>query len=93
LKGEEYKMSLLKRRLNDLWQRQAATIEVPHLWPCQSTEQMLVTITEPMKISGTVLGPGRYAFRPLDPCAASSSVLILNEDETKLLATVSANFN
>jgi hypothetical protein len=54
---------------------------------------MLVTITEPMKISGTVLGPGRYAFRPLDPCAASSSVLILNEDETKLLATVSANFN
>ena len=86
-------MSQLKQRFTNLWQRQATTPGARRPWPCQFSDQMLVTITEPMKISGTVLGPGRYAFRPLDPCAASSSVLILNEDETKLLATVSANFN
>jgi hypothetical protein len=89
-------MSELKQRLTNLWQREATTSDASRPLPSQFSEQMLVTITKPMKISGTLLGPGRYAFRPLDSGAEGNFVQILNEDQTRLFATVSnlsANLN
>jgi hypothetical protein len=51
---------------------------------------MLVSISEPMRISGTVLLPGRYAFLLLEHGAEHNLVQIFNEDQTKLFATLSA---
>jgi hypothetical protein len=87
-------MDRLKRRLNDLWRRETAALSPPHPWPIQFPDvKMLVTICEPMKISGMVLLPGRYVFRPLDPGTDRSPVQIFNDDQTRLLATVTPGPN
>jgi hypothetical protein len=87
-------MDILKRRLNDLWRRETAAPSPPHPWPVQCPDsKIIVTICEPMKISGTVLLPGRYAFRPLDPGTERSAVQIFNEDQTRLFATVAPGPN
>lgn len=81
-------MSEIKRRLTHLWRRTNAP-DPPRPWPPLEPEsKMLVTIIEPMKISGTVLSPGRYAFRLLHPGAARTLVQIFNEDQTSLVATL-----
>jgi hypothetical protein len=49
---------------------------------------MGVTFIEPMKISGTILLPGRYVFRLLDPGSARNYVEIFNEDQTRLVAEI-----
>jgi hypothetical protein len=82
-------MSILKRRLTDLWSRQTTAPNPPRPWPNQCPDRrMLVTISEPMKISGTVLLPGRYVFLLLDPRAERNLVQIFNEDQTRLIATI-----
>ena len=81
-------MDSLKQRLNDLWERHSTTPEGPSPMPANFADGMVVTIREPMKLSGTVLLPGRYAFRRLDPGAEHNLVQIFNEDQTTLMATV-----
>jgi len=49
---------------------------------------MGVTFREPMNISGTLLMPGRYVFRLLDPRTDRNQVEIFNEDQTKLIARI-----
>ena len=81
-------MSILKRRLTELWSRQTTAPHPPCPWPIQCPDsRMLVTISEPMRISGTVLPPGRYAFLLRDPRAECNLVQIFNEDQTRLVAT------
>ena len=83
-------MSFLKRRLTSLWQRQTTTPNPPRPRAGQFPDGMFVTIRAPIKISGTVLLPGRYAFRPLNPGAERTLVQIFNEDLTRLVATFPA---
>ena len=81
-------MSTLKRRLNSLWKRQTSVSEAPRPLPARFADRMVVTISEPMKLSGTVLLPGKYAFRMLDPGSEHNLVQIFNEDQTTLMATL-----
>lgn len=81
-------MGLLVQRLTDLWERPST----PPTPPCPEQDEipnrMGVTFREPMKISGTVLMPGRYVFRLLDPRAEHNHVEIFNDDQTKLIARI-----
>ncbi len=81
-------MGLLMQRLTDLWQRPAT----PPTPPCPEQNQiptrMGVTFREPMKISGTLLMPGRYVFRLLDASKDRNHVEVFNEDQTKLIARI-----
>ena len=86
-------MSIVKRRLTSLWRRQTTAPNPPRPWPGLFPDRMFVTISEPMKISGTVLLPGTYAFRPLDTGADRPLVQIFNEDQTRLVATFPAVSN
>ena len=83
-------MSNLKRRLTNLWRRQTTAPNHSRPWPGQSPDRIFVTLREPTKISGAVLLPGRYAFRPLDPGAEHTPVQIFSEDQMRLVATVPA---
>ncbi|MGD0222244.1 MAG: hypothetical protein ABSF71_07890 [Terriglobia bacterium] len=85
-------MDSLKRRLTDLWERQTTTSGPPRPspWPGELSDRMVVTISEPMKLSGTVLAPGKYAFLMLDSGAEHNLVQIFNEDQTKLIATLTS---
>ncbi|MGA9057131.1 MAG: hypothetical protein WB763_11530 [Terriglobia bacterium] len=83
-------MSLLKRSLTNLWRHQATTPNPPRPGPGQFPDRIVVSIREPMKISGTVLSSGRYVFRLLDPGAERDHVQIFNEDQTRLVATFTA---
>jgi hypothetical protein len=86
-------MSIVKRRLTRLWRRETTAPNPPRPWPGQFPDRIFVTISEPMKISGTVLLPGTYAFRPLDTGAERPLVQIFNEDQTRLVATFPAVSN
>lgn len=81
-------MDSLEERLTDLWQRQTKPSFPPDSEEEQSHDRMGVTVTEPMKISGTVLMPGHYVFRVPGPDEKPGQVEIFNEDETKLIATI-----
>ena len=84
-------MNIVKRRLTRLWRRQTTVPNPPRPWPIQYPDnRMLITISEPLKISGTLLLPGRYALRPLDPGAEHTLVHIFNEDQTRIVATLPA---
>lgn len=83
-------MSLLKQRLIHLWSHEAAAPNPPHPRPILYPDRIFLTIGEPLKMRETVLLPGRYAFRPLDPEAERTPVQIFNEDQTTLLATLTA---
>ena len=85
----EKKMSIVKQRLANLWRRQTIEPNPPRLWPNQYPDsRMVMTIREPMKISGTMLLPGRYACRPLNLGTQHSLVQIFNEDLTRLVVTL-----
>jgi len=86
-------MNIVKRRLTRLWRRETTAPNPPRPWPGQFPDRIFVTISEPMKISGTVLLPGTYAFRPLDTGADRPLVQIFNEDQTRLVATFPAVSN
>jgi hypothetical protein len=83
-------MSLLKQRLIHLWSHESAAPNPPRPWPILHPDRIFLTIGEPLKMRETVLLPGRYAFRPLDPEAERTSVQIFNEDQTMLVATLTA---
>ncbi len=66
-------MDILKSRLACIWERETA----PHRGSRSdgnSPTKMGVTFRRPMNISGTVLSPGRYEFRLLDPAATRKRV-------------------
>jgi len=87
-------MNIVKRRLTSLWRRQTTAPNPPRPWPIQYPDsRMLITISEPLKISGTLLLPGTYAFRPLDTGADRPLVQLFNEDQTRLVATFPAVSN
>jgi hypothetical protein len=81
-------MGLLMQRLTDLWERP----NTPPTPPCPEQDQiptrMGVTFREPMNISGTVLMPGRYVFRLLNPSTEPNHFEVFNEDQTKLIARI-----
>jgi hypothetical protein len=81
-------MGNLKRRLADLWGREAAA-PVPPI-PSSSTfrEGMVVTINRPINISGLLLLPGRYTFRALAANTDGGPIQIFNEAEARLIATL-----
>jgi hypothetical protein len=81
-------MSILKRRLIHLWRHQSTLPNPPHPWPAVYPDSIFVTLAEPMKISGTMLSPGRYEFRPLDPGAEHPLLQVFSEDHTTLVATL-----
>ena len=83
-------MSLLKRRLTNLWRHQTTTAIPLPPGPSQFTHRMVVTFREPMKISGTVLLPGRYVFRLLDLGTHRNVAQDFKEDSTELVATFTA---
>ncbi len=83
-------MSTLTRRLVHLWSHQSTAPTPPHPWPTLHPDRIFLTLGEPLKIRETVLLPGRYAFRPLDPAAEQTPVQIFNEDQTTLLATLAS---
>jgi len=83
-------MDPLEQRLNNLWVRQ--TTPSNHFEPEPEPEDfphiMGVTVKEPMKISGTMLMPGRYVFQLPDPGTQPNRVEIFNGDQTQLVANV-----
>jgi hypothetical protein len=81
-------MDPLEERLTDLWHRQAKPSLPPDSELEDSHDRMGVTVTEPMKISGTVLMPGHYVLRLPGPDVKPGQVEIFNEDETRLIATI-----
>jgi hypothetical protein len=83
-------MSILKRRLIRLWDRQSTAPTIPHLWPRPFPKQISVTLGGPTTISGTLLLRGRYEFRPLDPGAQRTPIQVFNADQTTLVATLAS---
>ena len=83
-------MSIVKRRLTRLWRRETTAPNPPRPWPGQFPDRIFVTISEPLKISGTLLLSGRYAFLLIDPGAEHTLVHIFNEDQTRIVATLPA---
>ncbi len=80
-------MSILKRRLINLWDRQTIAPFSAHPWPRDFHDQISVTLGVPTIISGTVLQAGRYEFRPLHRGVEHTPVQVFNADQTKLVAT------
>ena len=62
--------------------------EEPEPEPEDFPHIMGVTVKEPMKISGTMLMPGRYVFQLPDPGTQPNRVEIFNGDQTQLVANV-----
>ena len=81
-------MSRLKRRLIHLWCHQTTAPNPPRPWPTLYPDRIFLTVGEPLKICETVLLPGRYAFRPVDPGAERTPVQVFNEDQTTLVTTL-----
>ncbi len=79
-------MDLLKQRLTHLWMRQTPPAFPPQPEQSHIPYRMGVTVNEPMKISGTVLLPGRYVFRLLDPGTERNRVEIFEEDRARPVA-------
>jgi hypothetical protein len=81
-------MDLLKQRLTHLWLRQSTLPVAPYPEQGVFPNRMGVTSREPMYISGTMLLPGRYVFRLVDPGIERNHVEIFNEDRTRLVAEI-----
>ena len=86
----KWKMSILKRRLLHLWDCQTTAPIIPRPWPGHFAKKISVTLGGPTMISGTMLLPGRYEFRPLDPGAQQSPFQVFNADRTTLVATLAS---
>jgi hypothetical protein len=80
----------MMRPLINLWLRQTTTAIPPRPGQGQFSGRIVVTFREPMKISGTVLLPGRYVFRLQDLGTDRNVVQIFKEDPTDLVATFTA---
>jgi hypothetical protein len=48
----------------------------------------ILKLTEPMQIEGVLLQPGTYVFKLMDSMANRHVVRIMNEEETKVIATI-----
>ena len=83
-------MGPVKRRLNALWLEQNHLPLAGPARPDQLTAQMIVKVNEPLRIGRSALPPGTYVLRPSDAGENCTSAQILNEDQTKLIATISA---
>jgi hypothetical protein len=81
-------MDPLIQRLTDLWTRQDAPIFSLEPGQSQVPKKMGLTFIEPMKISGSMLLPGRYIFRLVDPGTERNRVEIFNDDQTRLVAEI-----
>ncbi len=51
-------------------------------------KKTILKLTEPMQIEGVLLQPGTYVFRLMDSMADRHIVRIMNEDETRVVATI-----
>jgi hypothetical protein len=51
---------------------------------------MFVKVKEPLRIGRSALPPGTYVLRLADAGENCNSAQILNEDQTELIATISA---
>lgn len=51
-------------------------------------KKTIMKLTEPMQIEGVLLQPGTYVFKLMDSMADRHIVRIMNEDETKVVATI-----
>jgi hypothetical protein len=83
-------MSPAKNRLKGFSRRQSRRRISPRAKAARWATRMFVQLREPLRMPGTVLAPGTYVFRPLDRGANCNRVQIFNEDQTKLLATLTA---
>ena len=83
-------MGILKRRLLHLWDCQTNAPIVPHPWTNQFAKKISVTLGGATRISGTMLLPGRYEFRPLEPGVQHSPFQVFNADQTTLVATLAS---
>lgn len=80
-------MSLLKR-LDILSSRQAATPNPQRPRRGRFPDRIVVTITEPVRISGPVLLPGRYLYRLLNLGTDRNVIMVFKEDSTELVAAL-----
>ena len=51
-------------------------------------QKTIIKLAEPMQIEGVLLQPGTYVFKLMDSMADRHIVRIMNENETKVVATV-----
>ena len=82
-------MGLVTRRLNALWLRQTHLPLTAPASPDQLAARMFVKVQEPLRIGRSALPPGSYVLRLSDAGENCNSAQILNEDQTKLIATIS----
>ena len=83
-------MGPVTRRLNALWLKQTP---LPLAAPARSGQlaaRMFVKVQEPLRIGRSALPPGTYVLRLADAGENCNSAQILNEDQTELIATISA---
>ncbi len=83
-------MGPVTRRLNVLWLQQTHLPLTAPARPDQIEAKMFVKVNEPLRIGRSALPPGTYVLRLSDAGENCTSAQILNEDQTKLIATISA---
>lgn len=54
------------------------------------TKKTVITVSEPMRIPGATLQPGKYLFKLVDSLSDRHIVRVTNEDETQVIATILA---
>jgi hypothetical protein len=83
-------MDPLEQRLTNLWLRDTTPSNQPatEVEPERLPNRMGVTFRAPMRISDTVLTPGRYVFLLPDPGAEPNHLNIFNDDQTALVANM-----
>ena len=81
-------MDLIKQRLTHLWLDQSTQPTPPYPGQDRFAHRMGVTFRKPTIVCGTMLLPGRYVFRMVDPCTEPNHVEIFNSDRTKLIAEI-----
>ena len=81
-------MSLVETCLSKLGLRHSGPPFSLHAPSVQRTADMFIHLRQPMPMPGTVLPPGNYVFRRVRQGRNADVVQVLNEDQSKLLATV-----
>jgi outer membrane biosynthesis protein TonB len=61
-----------------------------NVWADQWNKKTIVTIKENLQIPGAVLTPGTYVFKLVDSQSNRHIVRVMNEDESKVIATILA---
>lgn len=80
-------MSLLKR-LDIIRMGQTTAPHPPRPRLAQFPDRIVVTITEPVRVSEPVLLPGRYVYRLLNLGTDRNVILVFKEDSTELVAAL-----